>query len=298
MPKLHFVEYSDYTNHSASDFTDTHTHTTTHTVTHPVSIIFVHGYVSHVGAYDHFLKDVNKETKITIYAINLEGHGDSNGRVASQDIDFHVKSVETLVKQLDLNPKETIVMGHSMGGLIAASTVMDNSKYKGGVFLSPFFDQPTYRPIPEFVLYGLFEGFPFDMITIDIETVVDPKKLSITKKQATADSFRSDPLVPKNVPIATLSKFLLASKKIVNRKLYVPSYIVMSKNDELVDIDGAKKFSDNNHMVTLVESAILDEGGHELHNEKISIYDAYIHHVCNSINKILDYTPNDFVVVG
>lgn len=95
-------------------------------------LIVAHGLSNHLGLYDDFSKDLNKE-KIAIYRYDHRGHGLSEGKRG------YVKSFFEMVDDMDVivkkakseNPKLPVfILGHSMGGHVAA---LYGTKYPGNV---------------------------------------------------------------------------------------------------------------------------------------------------------------------
>lgn len=95
-------------------------------------LIVAHGLSNHLGLYDQFAKDLNKE-KIAIHRYDHRGHGLSGGKRG------YVKSFFEMVDDMDVivkkakaeNPKLPIfILGHSMGGHVAA---LYGTKYPGNV---------------------------------------------------------------------------------------------------------------------------------------------------------------------
>lgn len=84
---------------------------------HPTPLLFIHGAMHGAWCWNvHFL-DYFAEHGYAAYAVNLRGHGNSDGRGrlrGSRIADF-VKDVAETVEQLQSPP---ILIGHSMGGFI------------------------------------------------------------------------------------------------------------------------------------------------------------------------------------
>ncbi|GHA81268.1 alpha/beta hydrolase [Pontibacter akesuensis] len=85
-------------------------------------LIVAHGLSNHLGLYDKFTKDLNKEN-IAVYRYDHRGHGLSGGKRG------YVKSFFEMVDDMDVivkkakaeNPKLPVfILGHSMGGHVAA----------------------------------------------------------------------------------------------------------------------------------------------------------------------------------
>jgi len=84
---------------------------------HPTPLLFIHGTLHTAACWDvHFL-DYFAEHGYAAHALNLRGHGNSEGHEKlrwTRIADF-VEDVESAVQQL---PSPPILIGHSMGGFI------------------------------------------------------------------------------------------------------------------------------------------------------------------------------------
>jgi pimeloyl-ACP methyl ester carboxylesterase len=84
---------------------------------HPTPLLFIHGTLHTAACWDvHFL-DYFAQHGYAAHALNLRGHGNSEGREKlrwTRIADF-VEDVENAVQQL---PNPPILIGHSMGGFI------------------------------------------------------------------------------------------------------------------------------------------------------------------------------------
>ena len=92
---------------------------------HPTPLLFIHGTLHTAACWDvHFL-DYFAQHGFAAHALNLRGHGNSEGREKLRWIriaDF-VEDVENAVRQL---PRPPILIGHSMGGFIIQHYLEDH----------------------------------------------------------------------------------------------------------------------------------------------------------------------------
>jgi acylglycerol lipase len=95
-------------------------------------LIIAHGLSNHLGLYDNFTKDLNKD-QIAIYRYDHRGHGLSEGKRG------YVKSFFEMVEDMDVIVKKAkaenpglpvFILGHSMGGHVSA---LYGTKYPGNV---------------------------------------------------------------------------------------------------------------------------------------------------------------------
>jgi pimeloyl-ACP methyl ester carboxylesterase len=102
--------------------------------THPTPLLFIHGMLHGAWCWDvHFLHYFAQHG-FAAYAVNLRGHGNSEGREAlrwTRIADF-VEDVASAAQQL---PSPPVLIGHSMGGFVIQKYLEDFTS-PGAVLLS------------------------------------------------------------------------------------------------------------------------------------------------------------------
>jgi pimeloyl-ACP methyl ester carboxylesterase len=103
---------------------------------HPTPLLFIHGTLHTASCWDvHFL-DYFAEHGYAAHAVNLRGHGKSEGREKlrwTRIADF-VEDVADVVQQL---PSPPILIGHSMGGFIVQKYLEDHDAPAAVLLSSP-----------------------------------------------------------------------------------------------------------------------------------------------------------------
>ena len=102
--------------------------------THPTPLLFIHGTLHGAWCWDvHFL-DYFAQHGYAAHAVNLRGHGNSEGREKLRwtRIADYVEDVANAVQQL---PGSPILIGHSMGGFIIQK-YLEKHAAPGAVLLS------------------------------------------------------------------------------------------------------------------------------------------------------------------
>ena len=103
---------------------------------HPTPLLFIHGTLHSAACWDvHFL-DYFAEHGYASHAVNLRGHGKSEGREKlrwTRIADF-VEDVEKAVGQL---PNSPVLIGHSMGGFIIQKYLEDRAAPAAVLLSSP-----------------------------------------------------------------------------------------------------------------------------------------------------------------
>src|SRR5512135_544634 len=101
---------------------------------HSAPLLFVHGTLCTASCWDvHFL-DYFAQHGFASHAVNLRGHGNSEGRERlrwTRIADF----VEDLASTVEKLPERPILVGHSMGGFIIQKYLEDHPA-RGAVLLS------------------------------------------------------------------------------------------------------------------------------------------------------------------
>ena len=103
---------------------------------HPTPLLFIHGTLHTAACWDvHFL-DYFAQHGYAAHAVNLRGHGNSEGRDKlrwTRIADF-VEDVANAVRQL---PSPPILIGHSMGGFIIQKYLEDHDAPAAVLLSSP-----------------------------------------------------------------------------------------------------------------------------------------------------------------
>ncbi len=102
------------------------------------AVLLVHGYAEHLGRYEHVAASLTAQG-LAVYALDHWGHGQSDGTpgfvpgfsVFTDGLEALLAKVETEHPGLPL-----ILLGHSMGGLIAATHLVTHQQHYAGAVLS------------------------------------------------------------------------------------------------------------------------------------------------------------------
>ncbi len=90
------------------------------------AMLLVHGIGEHSGRYEH-VGSFLAERGIDVIAIDQRGHGQSGGRrVFVREFDDFCADVEDQLAEVRRLGLPTILLGHSMGGLVSASYAVSN----------------------------------------------------------------------------------------------------------------------------------------------------------------------------
>ncbi|WP_245580408.1 alpha/beta hydrolase [Arthrobacter castelli] len=145
--------------------------------------VLCHGYGEHIGRYEWVADQLNTHGA-SVYGVDHAGHGRSEGeRVLITDFDLVVDDFHRLVRlATERNPGMPVVLiGHSMGGMIAARYSQLHADDLAAVVLSG----------PVLGSWAVLDDLlPLEEIP---PTPIDPSALS--RDPAVADAYTNDPLV-------------------------------------------------------------------------------------------------------
>ncbi|MDX6583257.1 MAG: hypothetical protein QOI10_2441 [Solirubrobacterales bacterium] len=146
-------------------------------------VLLSHGYGEHARRYDHVAARLNEDGAV-VYAPDHYGHGRSDGeRALAEDLDGAVADLHLVAERAAAdNPGlPTALIGHSMGGLIAARYAQSH----GGELAALVLSGPVVGGNP--ALQALAEMDPIPDVPID------PAVLS--RDPAVGEAYAADPLV-------------------------------------------------------------------------------------------------------
>ena len=222
-------------------------------------VIVVHGLGEHVARYDAISKEFN-EAKLEMVGFDQRGHGENPGRKG------HVKSFNDYLRDLDLfveREKSDIplfMLGHSLGGLIAARYVEEYpNKIKGVILSSGAFSSSNVSGFLKFLANFLSVFFP----TMTLSNGIDAKYLS--RNQQIVEDYQKDPLVHNKITARLASEIFKNVETVFKNaeKFTTPVLFVAGSEDKVVPPEGTKR------LFTSVTSKdkkmiIFDGGYHEI----------------------------------
>ena len=85
-------------------------------------LIFIHGLGSYLKAWERNIPELKKHFRCI--ALDLPGYGKSSKQIHNGNVSFYLEILYEFITKLKL--KNVSLVGHSMGGQIAASYVLEN----------------------------------------------------------------------------------------------------------------------------------------------------------------------------
>jgi len=202
-------------------------------------IVVMHGLGEHCGRYAHVARFFN-DLGLTVRTYDHRGHGRSGGPRGDVPNDesllLDAKMVfDDFAQQIAGTP---FLLGHSMGGLIAARFAVENrSPLRGLILSSP----------PLTIALKPAQKILFKILSAIAPGIALPNGLEqryLSHDQKVVDAYAKDPLVHPKIS-ARLLNFMLNSIEIVHSKapvLNLPTLMVIAGDDHIVDASGSQSF--------------------------------------------------------
>ncbi|MDQ0691326.1 alpha/beta fold hydrolase [Arthrobacter sp. W4I7] len=182
-------------------------------------VVLIHGGLCHARWWDHIAPLL---TGHRVLAVDLSGHGDS-GRRESYDAHRWAQEVLAVVKGSGLS--RPVLVGHSMGGQVAAAAAAAAPTEIGGVITidTRFNDQPyTHRNKPSKAFKSLDQGIAeFVPVHAALGGAVDPlliRHIAESSLTTNGDSWRwkrADKYAIAHVPLRSLLPYVHAPLAII-----------------------------------------------------------------------------------
>ncbi len=226
-------------------------------------VALIHGLHEHSGRYA-YLASALMARGIAVRAIDLRGHGQSGGpRGQVESFDDYLSDVRPWLDEVVAGSGAPVfLMGHSMGGLVAAATVVGRgTDGLAGVVLSSPALQVSSPPLLRRLAPLVARWFPDAPAT-----KLDLRHLS--HDPTVARAYREDPLTIKRGVRARLGLEILTTSERVRQHpeaFDVPMYLFHGTDDRLTDPEGTRWLA--SHATGDVTLRIWDGLYHETMNE-------------------------------
>jgi alpha-beta hydrolase superfamily lysophospholipase len=205
-------------------------------------VLVVHGLGEHAGRYEHVAERLNS-WGFTVRGYDHYGHGDSDGvrgalPVMTRLLDDLTDMIESTRRRVEPGTP-FILLGHSMGGLVAACLVaLRKVPVDALVLSSPVFDAGL-NPFQKLLLATLPHVAP--NLTVGNGLKVD----FISHDANVVAAYKCDRRVHDRVS-ARLARFIAGAGPIVldrAREWHVPTLLMYAGQDKLVDPRGSEAFA-------------------------------------------------------
>ena len=204
-------------------------------------VAIVHGYAEHSGRYEEVAGRL-LAASFCVHQFDLRGHGRSQGpRAFVRSFDDYVRDVQTFMERIRRQQAvgPLFLLGHSMGGLIAALWTLAHPAGATGLVLSGAALKVNDQIHPWLQRMSAAIG----KITPRLPTIrLDDAALS--RDAGVVRRFREDPLVYHGrMPAQTGAEIVRSAKQIASRlaEFRLPLLIMHGGDDRLADPEGSRQ---------------------------------------------------------
>ncbi len=206
---------------------------------HPVgaSVLIIHGLGEHAGRYRSIVNTLN-EYGIDVYSFDLPGHGKSPGKRG------HIASFEKLFeyigRYLESISGKKVILGHSLGGLIALRVAEEYpDTIEGIVASSPAIHIKKVNPLLQFIAMLLDKVIP----SLTMSNQLNPKDIS--RSQEEVNAYINDPLVHDRISARLYGEMVRNVKYLWEKASHtkLPLLLQVGENDNIVPPHPAVEFA-------------------------------------------------------
>jgi alpha-beta hydrolase superfamily lysophospholipase len=231
-----------------------------------VALGLVHGYAEHSGRYDAAARHL-ADAGVAVQALDLRGHGRSDGkRCYVGDFREFLSDVDAMLLHAShaWTGIPLFLMGHSLGGLIAACYVIDRAPLLSGLVLSA----PSVSLGDDFPLLRRRLAELAGRALPWLPTVRFPSE-SLSRDASVVEGYRADALVYHGrTPARTASEIIRAIRRVQERMeaIELPLLVMHGSRDQVADVEGSRMLHE--HSSSCDKTLRVYEGlYHEIMNE-------------------------------
>lgn len=228
------------------------------------AVLIVHGLGEHSGRYPH-VADWFRKRGFDVLSYDQRGHGETPGPrgALTHEDDLLTDLTAVYTSYAARHARAPLLLGHSMGGLVAARTVLDGRIRPGAMMLT----SPALRS---------WEGAGMRKLAHVLASLLPNLPLSnglkvdhLSHDASVVAAYRNDPLVfGKITPRLADFIFRAGEACIANAaRLPVPTLLLVAGADKLVDPSGSTEFATGASSTGQLTTRHFAAQYHELMNE-------------------------------
>lgn len=228
-------------------------------------ILVVHGLGEHIARYDNLVNHLVPRG-YALYGLDHEGHGKSQGqRVFVNRFQVYLDDLKTYHDMVHKdNPGvKAFMLGHSMGGLIAAAYALQRQQELAGLILSA-----ALLEAGESVSAGTIAAARILSALAPRMGVQALNSTYLSRDKAVVEAYDKDPLVYRGKITARLGSELFSTMAKVEKQMpdiRLPLLIMQGSDDKLVSHKGSK--------------LLYEKAGST--DKTLKIYDGFYHEIFN-----------------
>lgn len=211
-------------------------------------VFFLHGMSQNVSNYQPLYETALKNKK-AVFAVEYRSYGENKPAILSEDRlrNDVEKAYKILTEEKNIRPENIIVVGHSMGGALAANFASKHEDIKALILLSPIRNMASIG-----------------------------KKFFLNKNIGVGVPQKVNKLTNTIKPLKWLLSLRFNSQKKM-KQINAQTYILQSRNDSVTPLSGARKLvKAAREKGILKDFIIFPLGGHKVDSKKV-----------DALNKIL-----------
>jgi alpha-beta hydrolase superfamily lysophospholipase len=206
------------------------------------TVLIVHGLGEHAGRYTQLARDLNS-WGYNVRSYDQVGHGDSGGVRGSLPHDMRM--LDDLADVVDSSRRimgaqePLIILGHSMGGLVAAQFVLRKLRRVEGLILSSPALDAGLNPLQKVLVSILPRLAP------DLRVGNGLKKAFLCRDPAVLKAYENDPLVHDRISARLASWIATQGPQVVAAAAdwHTPTLLLYAGADRLVNPAGSRAFA-------------------------------------------------------
>jgi alpha-beta hydrolase superfamily lysophospholipase len=206
-------------------------------------VILVHGYGEHMGRHQHTIEAL-VEHEYAVHSLDHRGHGNSAGvRAHIERFDYFIDDLHLLLQRAKhAHPGSPLFMlGHSMGGLIAARYALRHQEQLNGLILSGAAIKIGENISPW--LHHIGKALSLLLPTLPVTSPTRGTDSVLSRDPLIQEQFNADPLTYKGKLRARMGIELAraaADTRIHLHRLRLPLLVLHGADDKLTNPEGSR----------------------------------------------------------